>query len=318
MIVRPTHRNCLSRTEIRNYLDDPAKFSRDELHQLESHLLDCELCENALEGYKFLKETDILSYQKKLSADNIEINPSLMEIFDQVEKARDVKSKNGLTYRDLSKGENQPLQIAAESSLEFFPESKNETATNQMNRKGAGLKSRLKGWKWGIRVAASLLIIIMAGTWIFSTYFQGIDVDKIFGQGEELVIRVRGVANESDIVEANDVDQIDLAMEAFEQGDYLQSGGLFESALASENSNSALIFFAGLSFLNAGELEKAELYLPRSVEKDHVFIEEAHWHLARLHLEMGDPEAARGALQYLRNSENKDLRMKAISLLRRL
>jgi hypothetical protein len=45
---------CLSEKDIQNYIN--GQLSTDERHRLENHLLDCPLCDDAVDGYSVLAE----------------------------------------------------------------------------------------------------------------------------------------------------------------------------------------------------------------------------------------------------------------------
>ncbi len=45
---------CLSEQTLFDYIDD--RLSSDERFRVEKHLLDCELCADALEGFRFVKD----------------------------------------------------------------------------------------------------------------------------------------------------------------------------------------------------------------------------------------------------------------------
>lgn len=59
-----SHSDCLSEQQLFDYIDD--KLSQKERHVIEKHLLDCELCADALEGLEITKDRTRISHIKGL------------------------------------------------------------------------------------------------------------------------------------------------------------------------------------------------------------------------------------------------------------
>lgn len=327
MIFPSTHRSCLNRNDIYTYLDQPVQFSKDEIHAIESHLLDCSLCNSAVEGYAFLKASDYPVFLKKMRGSNTTTQTDISKKTDKLHRS----GKKGKTYpllKDIRKsvwhdyfGENNNSDepIAAEQLVGYNTGSR----LKKSRAEAYDLVERQKKFKWvrnfPIRVAGMLLIIIV-GFSLFSIFSKGgEDILQTFGSGEELLIKVRGNQEESDQTRYPEKGKIKEAISLFEQGKFIQGGRIFESLIdTEEGTNYTISFFAGLSYLNAGDLQKSQRYLEKSIERDHIFTDEAYWYLARLYLEKGEIEKAKTSLQYVLSSDDTELRQRARKILRRI
>jgi tetratricopeptide (TPR) repeat protein len=75
--------DCLSEQMLRDYAGK--KLSPEKMHQVEKHLVDCELCSDALEGYLLMGDTEIFSEKLK-------------EIYSFIDKKNDNKKIVQLRY----------------------------------------------------------------------------------------------------------------------------------------------------------------------------------------------------------------------------
>lgn len=77
------HTDCISEEMLTKYISD--KLSPDEKHEVEKHLIDCEMCSEALEGWQMIYD------KKKISNITSELNQKIQTRIDAKEEKKEVK-----------------------------------------------------------------------------------------------------------------------------------------------------------------------------------------------------------------------------------
>jgi len=84
----------------------------------------------------------------------------------------------------------------------------------------------------------------------------------------------------------------------YEQGNYEKAIELFTGSL-SEDHDGNILFYLGLSCLEAGKYQQGVIYLQEYLQNYNTFIDQAHWYLALGGLKTGDFEMTKKMLETL-------------------
>lgn len=141
------------------------------------------------------------------------------------------------------------------------------------------------------RIAAGILFIISVGAAYW--YYQSNQADQFyqayFDQSRKS-LAIRGV---SDI--AQDA-SLQLGTKLYAEENYQGSLSFFEDYLKENKESTVATYYAGLSALNAGELQMAYEFLSTVRLNDDRLYEEATWALVEVHLKKKEVDAAKGLL----------------------
>jgi tetratricopeptide (TPR) repeat protein len=86
------------------------------------------------------------------------------------------------------------------------------------------------------------------------------------------------------------------ALTAYSDGNFTQAVMLFERALQQQPNHEATLFYAGLSNLEASNVDKAESYLGAVADGKGIYAKKAGWYLVMCDLKAGKKEAAAAKL----------------------
>jgi len=224
-----TTSKCLSVDQIKNYLS--AQLGDEEQYQIENHLLDCELCADAVEGYAnhFNFEED-------------------SQIVEKLEKAIEEKI---------------PAKVTPVRTME-----------------------RRFSWN-NIAVALALLILSTAGFFywnanqqkdLYASYFESYESNAL--------VALRSTGDDANAQAVN----VDLkqGLLLYQDKAYQKSISHFENYFQSNKENSQANFYAGMAYLETGDLPKAIQQLSKVRLNDEQSYEDATWYLILANLKKED------------------------------
>lgn len=133
---------------------------------------------------------------------------------------------------------------------------------------------------------ASSLLISPSESDLFETYYSTDDLPSFVQRGDELK-------------------DVDKAVSLFNEGDYKAALPLFEEYLSKENTNPLGYIYSALSHYNLGDKSKAIKELQILADSDSLDASRAYWYLALIHLNDGEIDKAKAALnRIVGDSEN--------------
>lgn len=281
-------RDCLSKKEVYNYISAINEMEKDEIRSIENHLVECELCGDAIDGYMFLKEADPNGFEEILLGDN----PTTTFIPDQ------------------STASSSPIQ-AEESRgkvfhMPFKPDPSNLDETTPMDLPKKTKKPFLILLN---RVAAvGLIFVLIAGIYYYIDGNKNGELLAMYSDGSEYGSNLRG---------ENGVNSsIDDAIDVFSQEKYSESAERFQNIFDQSNQeNHIAAFYLGLSYMNLKEWSSAETYLSKTANSSNEFTIDAQFYLSKIYLVNGNKKQAKELLAMVKESERKDLKDKATAIL---
>lgn len=286
-------RDCLSRDEIYKYISDRSALDVGLLRSIEQHLIDCDLCSGAIEGYMFLKNEDPESFERVFSKPESPLTelPS--------------PEKKDFSER-LNTHEIEP--DSTHSGKVFHLPLKPDPSVLSDNAEGTeirvGRNNNTKPINFFIRriAAVGLFFILIAG---ITYYFKDNSKDllSLYGNGSEYALNLRG---EHSIDSA-----IDKAFTAFSQEKYNQSAADFQRIFnETDQENLSVSFYLGISYMNLKTWEPAEEYLTKTANSNNEFSPDAKYYLSKIYLAKGQRTKAKEILDELRYSERNDIKEK--------
>lgn len=165
------------------------------------------------------------------------------------------------------------------------------------------VRLRVRTWPWA--AAASVLLLVAAGIWLF----QPGGANDLYAQYEYRDPGLPVLMSQSDQFELYE------ALSYFGEEDYAESARRLSDLQASLTDNDTVNYFLGASQLYLGETANADTNLEQVAEDDNSsFRQKAEWLLVLSALREQDEAKARERLQDILNRENHSFRERAQAL----
>ena len=164
------------------------------------------------------------------------------------------------------------------------------------------------------KIAAAILLLVVSTAAIFYWSAQKTENDYL--------AEIQSSTNLSESVRGNDDlsgdEQTMEGVNIFRNGDYQESLFFFENVLESQPENTAARYYAGLSALNIGELNKAIENLTYARFNEETYYEDATWNLILANLRAGNKKEAKDLIADLLKIEGGFYSIKAEKLLKEI
>jgi tetratricopeptide (TPR) repeat protein len=170
-------------------------------------------------------------------------------------------------------------------------------------------------WRYMAAAAITLLIVVStvvlnfsrsSNDRIFSSYYHRYEANY-----EASRVNSRGSGT-------NEVNKLIYAVQLYDKGDSKGAIAIFGEIIKADPSNTAAHFFAGISFIETQNYDKAVENLSYVISKnDLTYIEHADWYLALCYLKSNQMSRATSMLNNIANSNNY-YRVKALDLLKKI
>lgn len=197
-------------------------------------------------------------------------------------------------------------------------------ASEELNYKGRTIerKSTLRPLRAIASIAAVAVLSLGLGWLVFN--LNESNPDELFASyydvyANDVTVTLRGEEGEITNV------ALQTAMSAYDQQDYQKSALLLEEMIAANPEDVIATYYAGLSYLELGQLKKAADYLAKAANylemtrlNNSVYYTSATWYLALTNIKQGKINEAKQILKDLRNSNDSFYVKKAKALLKEL
>lgn len=282
------NRDCLSKNEVYKYISTKQELDVDELRSIEEHMINCDLCSDAIDGYICLKEHDPLNYEMVLGGDYSTNEEFLLKESPSIE-------------HDQSRGKVFHMPFKPETSIMDEAEQMTfRTKDKKQTKSVAYYLSRI--------AAIGLIFILTTGVYYFLDTNKNRNLLSLYGDGSEYGTTLRG--------ENTINSSLDEAFSAFSQEDFQKSAKYFHKTLDQNGEeNISIAFYLGMSYMNLKNWNSAKEYLSKTAYGNNEFSLDALYYLSKIHLVEGDKTKAKKLLIEIKNSDRKDLKEKATTIL---
>jgi hypothetical protein len=243
---------CLTFEQMLGYVEKT--LSEKMRAKVENHLISCELCSEAMEGFAAFLE-------------KAKLRPMIESLNAQIEA------------RYATKAAPEARMAPAGRLTEVF-----QSVINSVREGIETLVSALATPRYGLKLAYAVAAVFLVG--IVSVFYPGREKPNaaLFAEYYQpypnVASSVRG-----EIVEG----KLQDAMQQYDAGDFKATLALLQEILAAEPGNTTAQFYAGISCLKLKETEKAVISLQKVIARpEQKLAEPAEWYLALSYLQKND------------------------------